>query len=86
MRIDFKTTIKPEWYQFRWILSNFILLIAKLVYPENPDVFAFLCKEITDLMISGKAITRIDPGEMSASGNTVVDEVLKKLGIQNDKS
>lgn len=57
------TKIKPKWYQLRWQLSNLILKIARLVYPPNPDVWAFMVQCQMDMMVTGKAITRVDPME-----------------------
>lgn len=58
---DITTTEKPRWFQIRWRISNLFLRIAKWIYQENPGVWAFYLKQATDLMISGNAITRIDP-------------------------
>ena len=34
---------------------------GKVFYPENPEVRAFIMKVMTDKMIYGQAVTRIDP-------------------------
>ena len=51
---------KPKWFQIRWKLSNVVAHLARSIYPENPEVKAFYIKMMTDKMIYGQAITRID--------------------------
>ncbi len=59
---DFKTTTpKPKWYQYKNHLSNLFLWLAKKCYAENPEVMAFICKQMTDVMIYGNSVTIIDP-------------------------
>jgi len=55
------STEKPKYYQLRWKLSNFIIHIAKIIYPENPEIKAFFLKIIMDYMILGESIIRINP-------------------------
>lgn len=57
------STVKPRWYQLRWKLSNALANLARRIYPSNPDVMAFYMQVVTDYMISGRAVTRIDPSE-----------------------
>lgn len=64
MFYDIVTEIKPKWYQFRWKLSNLFLWIAKKIYRENPDVWAFFSKITMDKMITGKSFVRVDPKEI----------------------
>ncbi len=54
---------KPKWYQLRRRLSNVFLWLAKKTYPENPEVWAFMCKQIMDLAIYGQTVTRVSPSE-----------------------
>ena len=58
---DIKTKLpKPKWYNFRHRLSNILLSMAKKVYPENPDVWAFYLKQMMDAAIYGGSITHVD--------------------------
>jgi len=59
--ISVHATQKPKWYQLRWKLSNLLMRMANRVYPENPEVFAFMMKIMMDQMITGGSIVRIDP-------------------------
>ena len=64
MSYDLKAKIpKPKWYQFRNILSNFFLWLAKKTYAENPEVWLFQTKMAVDQMIYGQSIARISPEE-----------------------
>jgi len=58
--IDIQAKEKPKWYQFRWKLSNMFVIIAKKIYPESPEVRAFYMKQLSDMMIYGNVITRVD--------------------------
>jgi len=51
---------KPKWYQARWKLSNLLVFIARKIYPENPEVMAFVIKQMTDMAIYGGSITHFD--------------------------
>ena len=55
---------KPKWYQLRWKLSNLFVEIGRRIYPENPEVMAFYMQMMSDQMIYGNAITRIDPEKL----------------------
>lgn len=52
---------KPKWYEFRKRLSNMFLWLAKLMYKENPEVYAFFIKQHTDLMIYGSSLVHVKP-------------------------
>jgi len=54
---------KPKWFQFRRRLSNWFLWLAKKIYPENPEVWAFFCKIMVDTMITGQSIVRVEPSD-----------------------
>ena len=56
-------TPNPKWYEFRKKLSHFFLQLAKLCYKENPSVYCFLAKMMTDQAIYGKSIIIVDPEE-----------------------
>ena len=61
MLYDIKSkTPKPKWYQFRHKLSNFFLMLAKKCYTENPEVYAFMVKQVVDSFITGKSVTHVD--------------------------
>ena len=57
-------TKKPKWYNIRWKLSNSVVHLARWIYPENPEVKAFILQMTTDQMIYGQAVTRVDPREI----------------------
>lgn len=61
----YKVTSKeqPKWYNFRWKLSNFFVKIGQKIYPENPEVKAFWLQIISDQMIYGNSVVRINPKE-----------------------
>ena len=62
MTYDIKTKHpKPKWFRLRQWLSMWLLSLAKKVYPENPEVWAFMSKIIVDTMITGQAVTRVAP-------------------------
>ena len=52
---------KPKWYNLRWKLSSLIVKLARFVYPENPEVKAFIMRALMDEVICGASLTRIDP-------------------------
>lgn len=52
---------KPKWYELRKRLSNGFVWVARKIYPENPEVFAFFMKTSMDAMIYGRSIIRVDP-------------------------
>ena len=54
---------KPKWYNARWKASNFFVKIGMKIYPDNPEVKAFIVQQILDQMICGQSITRIDPSK-----------------------
>ena len=69
----------PKWFQLRRKLSMWLLALAKKVYPENPEVWAFMSKIMADTMITGQAITRIDPMKFLKETNAETPEA------KNDK-
>ena len=77
---DIETKLpKPKWFQLRRKLSMWLLALAKKVYPENPEVWAFMSKIMADTMITGQAITRIDPMKFLKETNAETPEA------KNDK-
>ena len=62
----FKTVAidRPMWYHLRWGVSNMLIRLARRVYPKNPEVRAFWMDLMMDELISGRAITRVDPSEL----------------------
>ena len=68
-------TEKPKWHNIRWKLSNAVVLVARWIYPENPEVKAFLMQVMTDQMIYGQAVTRIDPKEIFKTPNARTDRL-----------
>lgn len=69
--MDFVSTEKPRWYQFRYRLSRFLVIVAKKIYPKNPDVIAFHLQLFYDSLIYGKAVVRISPlEEFNKNDNT----------------
>lgn len=57
-------TAKPKWHNIRWKLSNAVVRLARWIYPENPEVKAFLMQVMTDQLIYGQAVTRVAPGDI----------------------
>ena len=62
-------TEKPKWYNFRWNLSNSVVLLARWIYPENPEAKAFLMQVVTDQIIYGHAVTRVSQSEIFKTTN-----------------
>ena len=52
---------KPKWYQFRKTLCRYLVNLARWVEPRSPEITAFYAQQMQDMMITGCAITRIDP-------------------------
>lgn len=50
---------QPKWYNLRWKLSNFLVRVARKIYPENPEVTAFYIQLVHDDLIAGRAIVRL---------------------------
>jgi len=61
---DICATEKSKWHNLRWKVSNTLIVIAKWVYPENPEVYAFLMKKAIDEAIYGRSITHINNEEI----------------------
>lgn len=68
----FRSTDKPKWYEFRFILSRRIVQLARWIYPKNPDVDAFYMTLFHDQMIYGRAVIRVEPTEGIADEECVV--------------
>lgn len=67
MLYDVKTALpKPKWYEIRKLFSNLFLWFAKKLYPESPEVYAFMVKQATDMIIYGEAIMHVDYAKMVA--------------------
>lgn len=58
---DIEAKEKPRWYEFRRKLSTFFVRIARRIHPQNPDVTAFHLQLMSDAMIYGRAVVRMDP-------------------------
>jgi len=56
-----KSTKRPKWYNIRWRISNLFVHIARIIDPGNPEVKAFYMQRITDALIYGKSIIRVNP-------------------------
>lgn len=63
MNYSVRAKDQPKWFQFRWKLSNLFVNVARLIYPRNPEITAFVMQQYTDMAIYGKAITRVNPLE-----------------------
>ncbi len=61
---DIEPKQKPKWYQFRWQLACIFVRIARWIYPESPEVKAFLLKIMMDSRITGKFVNGVDWDEM----------------------
>ena len=66
-------TEKPKWHDLRWKLSNALVWLARRVYPRNPEVNAFLMQVMTDQMIYGQSVVRVNPAEMYKTPNVHSD-------------
>ncbi len=56
---------KPKWHQIRWQVSNWLVKLAREIYPQSPQVLAFWKDVMMDQMIQGGTIVRIDQKEYS---------------------
>lgn len=76
-----KSKQKPLWYQLRWKLSNLLVWVARKVYPQNPETTAFYMETLTDQLIAGRAVVRVDPmemmGEQIKEGNQTANDYMK---------
>jgi hypothetical protein len=52
---------KPKWHEVRRRIARVFVRIAQKIYPNSPEVMAFHMQQMTDMMILGHCITRIDP-------------------------
>lgn len=55
---------KPKWYELRMWLARSLVRLAEKIAPTHPDVMAFHIQQMSDMMILGGAVTRIDPMSM----------------------
>ena len=62
--ITIKPKDKPKWYEFRKKFSNYLVSIARKIYPDNPEVNAFYAELMMDWMVSGKSVVRVDPNNI----------------------
>ena len=67
-------TEKPKWHNLRWNLSNALVGLARWIYPRNPEVNAFMMQVMTDHMIYGQSVVRVNPAEMYKTPNAKVSE------------
>lgn len=59
IRIDPKD--KPKFFELRRRLAKLFVDIARRIYPVSPEVNAFYIQMMTDQMVLGQCMTRIDP-------------------------
>lgn len=52
---------KPKWYEFRYKFAAWLVKVARWIYPAHPETTAFLMQQMTDYMIYGKHVMRVDP-------------------------
>lgn len=62
-------TEKPKWHDLRWKLSNALVGLARRIYPRNPEVNAFLMQLMTDQMIYGQSVVRVNQEEIYKTPN-----------------
>ncbi len=55
---------RPKWYQFRWRLSSAIVRFAQWIYPDNPDLKAYMAQAMSDMLIYGHHISRVNPADV----------------------
>lgn len=58
---DIEAKEKPRWYDLRRKISTFFIRVARWIHPRNPDVTAFQVQLMTDAMIYGRAVVRVNP-------------------------
>lgn len=58
-----KARKKPKFYQARWIVSNWLVSLARLIHPRNPEVEAFSMQLMMDQLIYGRSVVRVNPLE-----------------------
>lgn len=71
--IEIKAKEKPKWYNYQWRLSNLFIWIARKIYPANPELNAFMLQMLSDQMIYGQSIVRVNPTKFMDAEN--VDDV-----------
>lgn len=52
---------KPKWFELKKWAARLLVRLAQKIDPTSPDVYAFHMQQMMDLMITGGAITRVDP-------------------------
>lgn len=55
---------KCKWYDLRYKFASWLVNVARWIYPAHPETTAFLIQQMSDFMIYGKSITRINPDEV----------------------
>jgi hypothetical protein len=63
--VEIKSTVKPKWFQLRFKLSNLFMSVARLIYPQNPDIRAFYVQLMMDQLIYGESIIRVNPKDVN---------------------
>ena len=56
-----KTKVKPKWYELRFRVANWFVNIARMIHPDNPEVWLFYTQLAIDQAVYGKSVIRIDP-------------------------
>lgn len=55
---------RPKWFQFRRRISSALVRLARLIYPDSPEVKAFWMEKIIESQITSNVFERIKWGPM----------------------
>jgi hypothetical protein len=67
---NFTPKKKPKWYELRKCAARLLVRCAQKIEPTSPDVAAFHMQQMMDTMITGGAITRINPIDFHNQSST----------------
>ena len=65
---DLKKIIDKAVWKMRFVVANYLVRIANKIYKKHPDVMKFYIDSITDHLIYGKTVTRIEQDEFTFRG------------------
>lgn len=54
----------PKWHEGRKWIARWLVRLAYKIQPQSEDVMAFHIQQMTDMLITGRCVTRINPFAM----------------------
>lgn len=65
----FEPTDRPRWFELRRRFARWLVNIAKRIYPQSPEVFAFLQEVMLEEVLYGSGVVKM-PGVIAQEKKT----------------